>query len=90
MGLFGLLLGFSLSRMGFADFGEVHRMFVFADLRLLFTFMGGVALTGAGFALLKRGRYLMGRPIHKGSVAGGRVFVVDMKGVRKVLMFEAK
>ena len=47
--LFGLLLGFSLSWMGFADFGEVHRMFVFADLRLFLTFACGVTLTGLAF-----------------------------------------
>ena len=36
----GIMLGFSLSRIGFADWGEVHRMFTFADLRLTFTFAG--------------------------------------------------
>jgi hypothetical protein len=75
-GFFGLLLGFSLSWMGFADFGEVHRMFTFADLRLVLTFFAGVALTGLGFALLARGRFLEPRPIHKGSLAGGVLFGV--------------
>ena len=39
---FGLVLGYCLERIGFANFGEVHRLFVFADFRLLFTFMGAV------------------------------------------------
>jgi uncharacterized membrane protein YedE/YeeE len=72
--LFGLLLGFSLSWMGFADFGQVHRMFTFADLRLFLTFMAGVALTGAAFLLLARGHILQQRPIHKGTLVGGLLF----------------
>jgi uncharacterized membrane protein YedE/YeeE len=75
-GLFGLLLGFSLSWMGFADFGEVHRMFTFADLRLFLTFVGGVALTGAGFAILSRGKSLAPKPLHKGTIVGGVLFGV--------------
>ena len=74
--MFGLLLGFSLSWMGFADFGEVHRMFVFADLRLFLTFACGVAATGLAFALLGRGRRLQAKPIHKGTLAGGALFGV--------------
>jgi uncharacterized membrane protein YedE/YeeE len=73
---FGALLGFSLSCMGFADFGQVHAMFVFSDLRLLFTFGGAVALTGLGFALLARGQTLAARPIHPGTVAAGALFGV--------------
>jgi hypothetical protein len=42
LGLFGLLMGMSLTFIGFADYGELHRMFVFADLRLLLVFAGGV------------------------------------------------
>jgi uncharacterized membrane protein YedE/YeeE len=74
MGGFGLALGFSLSSMGFADWGEVHRMFTFDSLRLLFTFGAAVALTMAGFAILGRGRAFPARPIHRGSVAGGLIF----------------
>jgi hypothetical protein len=33
-GAVGLLLGFCLDRIGFADYGEVHRMFTFACWRL--------------------------------------------------------
>jgi|CXWL01.1.fsa_nt_gi uncharacterized membrane protein YedE/YeeE len=42
--LLGLALGVSLSVIGFTDFDAVHQMFALQDLRLLFTFMGGVAL----------------------------------------------
>jgi uncharacterized protein len=72
----GLALGFSLSWMGFADFREVHNMFTFSDLRLLFTFFAGVALTGLGFLVVARGQKLMPKPIHKGTILGGILFGV--------------
>ena len=72
----GLALGFGLSSIGFSDWGEVHRMFVFADLRLFLTFLGGVALTMAGFAVAARGMRLAPRPMHKGIVPGGVLFGV--------------
>jgi hypothetical protein len=73
-GIFGLLLGYTLSRTGFTDFGELHRMFGLEDLRLLFIFAGGVVLVGLGFAWLARGQALAPKPLHKGSVAGGVLF----------------
>jgi uncharacterized membrane protein YedE/YeeE len=72
--LVGLLLGFSLSWMGFTDFREVHRMLVLADLRLLLTFAGGVTLTALLLLVLARGRRRPPRPIHKGTIVGGLLF----------------
>lgn len=74
LGLFGLLMGMSLTFIGFSDFGEVHRMFVFADLRLLLVFAGGVALSMVGFLVLAHGQKLPRKPLHKGSIAGGVLF----------------
>lgn len=74
--LLGLVLGFSLSWMGFADWGEVHRMFTFADLRMLMTFFCGVTLTGVGLALLARRHALAPKPLHRGAIAGGVLFGV--------------
>jgi len=71
---FGLLLGFSLSHIGFGDFGEVHRMFTFADLRLVLTFGGAVALCAAGFATLTRRWQFVRRRVQPASIAGGVVF----------------
>ncbi len=71
---FGVALGFVLDRLGFADWGEVRRMFTLADLRLLFTFAGAVALTGAALAIAGRGRILPARPIHRGTIAGALLF----------------
>ena len=71
----GLFLGFTLSRLGFTDYGQVHRMFVFADLRLFLTFMGAVALTGIGLLAFARGQ-IAPRPLHKGVIVGGLLFGV--------------
>lgn len=74
LGLFGLLMGMSLTFIGFADYGELHRMFIFADLRLLLVFGGGVVLSMIGFAVLARGKKLPAKPLHKGSIPGGILF----------------
>lgn len=52
-GLLGLMLGVVLSVVGFTDFDAVHAMFSLQDLRLLFTFMGGVALLLIPMRVLK-------------------------------------
>ena len=72
--VFGLLLGFSLSHIGFGDFGEVHRMFTFADPRLVLTFGGAVALCAAGFAALSRWWRFVPRRAQASSAVGGVVF----------------
>jgi uncharacterized membrane protein YedE/YeeE len=74
--LVGLLLGYVLTRIGFADFGQVHDMFVFADLRMFLTFCGSVALAAAGFAVFGRKDKPRRRPIHKGTIPGGVLFGV--------------
>ncbi len=71
--LLGLLMGFGLSRIGFSDFGEVHRMFLFEDFRLLLTFAGAVALSMVGLGIWRRGTPEF-RRLHKGTVAGGLLF----------------
>jgi uncharacterized protein len=71
----GLLLGFALGFIGFADWGEVHKMFTFQDLRLVLVFGGGVTLTGIGLNLLvKDVRKKFPKPIHKGTLLGGALF----------------
>jgi uncharacterized membrane protein YedE/YeeE len=76
--LVGLLLGFALSRIGFASWDEVHRMFTLADPRLLLTFGGAVVAMGLACAVLTRRLHLRlpARPIHKGTIAGGVIFGV--------------
>jgi uncharacterized membrane protein YedE/YeeE len=73
---YGLVLGFILSRTGFSDFGELHNMFVFADLRLFLTFAGGVALSMGGFLALTKLSKMPPRPFHPGTIVGGILFGV--------------
>jgi uncharacterized membrane protein YedE/YeeE len=68
----GLTLGYTVTRIGFADFGEVHAMFTFQDTRMLFAFVGAVALIVVAFLLL-RVRRTPGR-IHAGVVPGAVLF----------------
>ena len=78
--LTGVLLGFALSRIGFSSWDEVHRMFTFADLRLLFTFMFAVAVLAVAWRVLYRisseKPSWPSRNIHKGTIAGGALFGV--------------
>jgi uncharacterized protein len=74
LGVLGLAMGFVLSRVGFSDFGEVHRMFIFADLRLLFTFAGAVAIIAVGYAVLRARRDALAVPVHRAQVVGGMLF----------------
>lgn len=74
LGLFGFLVGFALLNIGFADFGEVHRLFILEDLRMLLTFMGAVAVAAIGFLVLARGKRLHPKPFHKGIIPGSVIF----------------
>jgi uncharacterized protein len=76
VGSVGLLLGFSLSRIGFASWDEVHSMFVFRDLRLFLTFCAGVVTLGLAWQVLRRfstPRWAP-RPVHPGTLPGGVLF----------------
>lgn len=72
----GTALGFGLSRMGFSDYGELHKMFVAADLRLFLTFLAALTLTAAALRGLARDALgnLPPKPFHPGSVVGGVLF----------------
>ncbi len=69
----GAALGFSLALIGFGDYGELHRMFTFADLRLLLTFAGAVVITGVGLRFVVRAP-LPRQPMRRGVVIGGALF----------------
>ncbi|NMB75230.1 MAG: YeeE/YedE family protein [Myxococcales bacterium] len=74
LGAGGLLLGFSLSRIGFTDYGELHGMFIFADLRMLWVFAGAMGLCMLGFLLIDRRLFRPTRRVHPGVVPGGILF----------------
>ena len=67
---FGVLLGFSLSRIGFSSYDELHRMFVFADWRMFFTFAGALMLTGLMFQVVFRRRYTVSRQARRKNSRG--------------------
>lgn len=74
----GTALGYCLSRMGFSSWDEVHRMFTFAELRLLLAFGLGVVALGAAWWGLRRvatepPRW-PSRPVHRGTLWGGALF----------------
>lgn len=68
----GLAFGFTIARIGFADFAEVNKMFTFQDLRMLLSFAGGVAIIAVVFLIL-RVKGATGR-IHPGVVPGAVLF----------------
>lgn len=70
----GLAFGAALSLIGFTDWNEVHRMFTFQDLRLVFVFGGALALNTAGFAALPESRALFRRAFAKERLSGGALF----------------
>lgn len=75
----GLVLGFTLSRIGFSDFGVIHRMFTLADLRPFLAFMGGTVSVWLGYLLLARWageRRMPHQPLHKGTLPGSLLYGV--------------
>lgn len=74
----GAFLGFGLSRIGFSSWDEVHRMFVFADLRMFLTFALSVPLLAVAWQLSRRGFPgrvpFRVRPVHNGTLLGGVLF----------------
>ena len=74
----GLALGFSLSRIGFSSWDEVHAMFTFSDLRLTMAFGTAVVLLMPAWALIARltGAKYPAREIQRGTLLGGVIFGV--------------
>jgi uncharacterized membrane protein YedE/YeeE len=68
----GLGLGFALSCMGFSEYDEIRRMFLFEDLRLLFTFIGALILSTIVFTVARVPR--LQTRLSKGLVPGGLFF----------------
>lgn len=71
---FGLVLGATLSGAGFTDYGELRRMFTFADPRLLLTMGAAMGLSATGFATWCRADGLARRPVRAGTIPGAVLF----------------
>lgn len=72
--LMGILMGLTLSFVGFTNFGEVHKMFLFLDSRLLFTFAGAVVFAALFFRYLVEGMPPSRKLMHPGIIPGGLLF----------------
>jgi uncharacterized membrane protein YedE/YeeE len=72
LGLLGLALGLSLSFIGFGSYDEVRRMFLFEDLRLLFTFGGAVLISAVVFLIAGVPR--LTTPFNQNLIWGGLLF----------------
>jgi len=74
----GVLMGVVLSRIGFSSWDEVHRMFVFADLRMFLTFAFAVVLIASATVVLRKVApdrvRRMTRSFHRGTILGGAMF----------------
>lgn len=70
----GLFMGVALSQIGFTDYDEVHKMFTFADPRLLLTFAGAVALGAVGVAVFARGHVIERKKLRPGTIPGAMLF----------------
>ena len=77
-GAVGLGLGLALSRIGFSSWDEVHRMFTFADLRLVLVFATGVGILAVAWkvvaALSAPGLAWPRKALLRGTIPGGVLF----------------
>lgn len=76
MSALGLAMGAIMVYTGFSNFEEVHKMFIFADFRLLFGFAGAVGLAMIGFILLRQTDLSNKRKVNKDTISGGIMFGV--------------
>lgn len=74
LGIFGFFIGYTLYKIGFADYGEVHRLFVLEDLRMLLSFVGAVMIAAFCFMIFSESRKTYPKPHHKGIVPGSVIF----------------
>lgn len=73
-GFLGTLMGYILSRIGFADYDEINKMFVFADLRMFLTFAGSVALLMVVSLVFKKNFPRQDKFIQPGTLPGSMLF----------------
>lgn len=76
--LTGLFLGFSLSRIGFSSWDEVHGMFVFSDTRLFAAFCLAALVLLLCWKMIEKttGARWSARKVHPGTIMGGLLFGV--------------
>ena len=72
--ILGVVLGFVLSRIGFTNYDELHRMFLFADMRMLLSFAGAAVFAMAVFHVFNPYKLIPVKHFHRGTVAGTVLF----------------
>ncbi|HEX2735875.1 MAG TPA: DUF6691 family protein [Polyangiaceae bacterium] len=72
----GLVFGYSLSRIGFSSWDEVHAMFTFSSLRLTLAFVVAVVLLAVAWRIVRQIQKPNWAPrlIHPGIVPGSLMF----------------
>ena len=72
----GMGFGYSLSRVGFSSWDEVHAMFTFSGLNLLIAFMVAIAVLAPTWLVIKKltSPHWSPRKIHRGTFLGGLLF----------------
>lgn len=73
-GFLGTVMGFVLARIGFADYDEINKMFVFADVRMFLSFGGSVAILMAAAFMLKKYIPRQDKFIQPGTLPGSMLF----------------
>ena len=74
--LLGMLMGIALSSIGFSNYSELHKMFLFADLRMMFTFAGAVLIAFVVLKFFMQGLPQTKKPLHPGIIPGSVIFGV--------------
>ena len=73
-GLVGTMLGAVLTKIGYANYDEMHSMFIFNDLRMLYSFVGAVAILIVIFALLRKRIPKEHKVLQPGTIPGSMLF----------------
>ena len=74
LGLLGIIMGFVIARIGFANFDEIHNMFIFSDLRMLYAFAGAVMIIMLVFFALSKKIPKQNKIIQPGTIPGSMLF----------------
>ena len=74
LGFLGIIMGFVIARIGFANFDEVHNMFIFSDLRMLYAFAAAVMIIMLVFFALSKRIPKQNKIIQPGTIPGSMLF----------------
>jgi len=73
---FGIAMGIILSMGGFADFEQVHTLFLLQNIPLLMVFVGAIGLSMLGFTIFFRKRDIVRKTYNSGTIPGSIMFGV--------------